>query len=120
MDLYHHVNNVTYANYLESARVEFLAQHSLDPTVEGYGQFVARLEIDYLAPLTYRSKPVDMELWVSDIGTSSYVINYELNDGDQVYVRAKTVMVCVNIEHNIPGRIPQVLRNILDNSTRDH
>ena len=103
-----------YANYLETARVQFLAQHRLEPTVEGYGQFVARLEIDYVAPLAYRAEPVDMKLWVSDIGASSYVINYELTDGETVYMRAKTVMVCVNVEHNVPGRIPQVLREILE------
>ena len=119
MDLYHHINNVMYANYLETARVQFLAQHHLKPTVEGYGQFVARLEIDYVAPLAYRAQPVDMELWVSDIGASSYVINYELTDGETVYMRAQTVMVSVNVEHNVPGRIPQVLREILTNTSRN-
>lgn len=118
MDLYHHINNVVYANYLESARVEFLAQHNLAPTVEGYGQFVARLEIDYLKPLAFRSEPVDMELWVSDIGVSSYVINYRLKDDDHIYMQAKTVMVCVNVEHNIPGRIPLSLLNILRSASQ--
>ena len=118
MDLYHHINNVVYANYLESARVQFLARHNLQPTVEGYGQFVAKLEIDYEAPLSYREEPVDMELWVSDIGASSYVINYELKDSSTTYMKAKTVMVCVNVEHNVPGRIPQVLRDILESATQ--
>ena len=118
MDLYHHVNNVVYANYLETARVEFLAHYKLDPTVEGYGQFVARLEIDYLAPLDYRPEPVDMELWVSEIGASSYVINYLLSDGVTTFMKAKTVMVCVNVEHNVPGRIPQSLRDILESATK--
>ena len=118
MDLYHHVNNVVYVNYLETARVEFLAHYKLDPTVEGYGQFVAHLEIDYLAPLPYRAEPVDMELWVSDIGVSSYVINYELKDDDHIYIRAKTLMVCVNVEVGIPGRIPLILLEILRTTSR--
>ena len=116
MDIYHHVNNVAYANYLETARVQFLAEHKLDPTVEGYGQLVARLEIDYKAPLEYRAHPVDMKLWVSDIGASSYVINYELRDEQTAYIQAKTVMVCVSVEHGVPGRIPPALRQILEAS----
>jgi acyl-CoA thioester hydrolase len=118
MDIYHHVNNVAYANYLETARVQFLADHNLDPTVEGYGQLVARLEIDYKAPLEYRAEPVEMELWVSEIGASSYVINYELRDAQTVYMQAKTVMVCVSVEHGVPGRIPAVLREILASAER--
>jgi len=118
MDIYHHVNNVAYANYLETARVQFLAEHKLDPTVEGYGQLVARLEIDYKAPLEYRVEPVEMELWVSDVGASSYVINYELRDEQTVYMQAKTIMVCVSVEHGVPGRIPAVLRQILESTER--
>lgn len=111
--MYQHVNNVVYANYLESARVQFLAEHGLEPTVAGYGQYVARLEIDYLAPLSYRPEPVQMELWVSDIGASTYTINYRLHDEANTYITAKTVMVCVNVEHNVPGRIPAELKQIL-------
>ena len=118
MDIYHHVNNVAYANYLETARVQFLAQFELAPTVEGYAQLVARLEIDYKVPLEYRAEPLTMELWVSDIGTSSYVINYELRDESTTYINAKTVMVCVSVEHAVPGRIPQQLREILAETSR--
>jgi len=118
MDIYHHVNNVAYANYLETARVQFLAENNLEPTVEGYGQLVARLEIDYKAPLEYRAQPVEMELWVSNIGASSYEINYELRDEHTVYMQAKTVMVCVSVEHGVPGRIPAVLRQILESTER--
>jgi acyl-CoA thioester hydrolase len=118
MDIYHHVNNVAYANYLETARVQFLAEYDLEPTVAGYAQLVARLEIDYKAPLEYRAAPVTMELWVSDIGASSYVINYELRDETTTFIHAKTVMVCVSVEHGVPGRIPQQLRDILTQTSR--
>jgi acyl-CoA thioester hydrolase len=118
MDIYHHVNNVAYANYLETARVQFLAEYDLEPTVAGYAQLVARLEIDYKAPLDYRSQPVTMKLWVSDIGASSYVINYELCDETTTFIHAKTVMVCVSVEHGVPGRIPQQLRAILTQTSR--
>ncbi|NBU31638.1 MAG: acyl-CoA thioesterase [Actinobacteria bacterium] len=118
MDIYHHVNNVAYANYLESARVQFLANHGLEPTVDGYGQLVARLEIDYKAPLEYHAQPVDMELWVSKIGASTYEINYELRDSQTIYVQAKTLMVCVSVEHGVPGRIPEKLLTILRATAR--
>ena len=117
MDMYEHVNNVVYANYLESARVEFLANYGLEPTVDGYGQFVSRLEIDYLAPLSYRSEPVLMELWVSEIGASSYVINYRLHVERKTFITARTVMVCVSVEHGIPGRIPAQLCQILESAS---
>ncbi len=53
-DLYGHVNNAVYLNYLEAARVEFLQALDLSlGTLQKMGFLlpIVRIEIDYLRPL---------------------------------------------------------------------
>ena len=60
MDLLGHVNNVVYVDYLQEARVDMLRTHG-PAAVTGElaeGVVVVRHEVTYLAPLTFRFRPV--------------------------------------------------------------
>jgi acyl-CoA thioester hydrolase len=48
---------------------------------------------------------VDIELWVTEIRAASFTLTYEVKDGDQVYVRASTVIVPFDFEAQRPRRI---------------
>jgi len=53
LDMHGHVNNATYLNYLEGARMDFLNSIGFDYSrffVEGYSLYVAKIEISYMAP----------------------------------------------------------------------
>lgn len=104
MDVYGHVNNVTFLRYLEEARVNFLFRP--DKNFKE-GSVVARHEIDYKQQLVHRHEPVDVEMWVSEIRAASFTLTYEVKDGDQVYVRASTVIVPFDFEHQRPRRITE-------------
>ena len=56
---------------------------------------VARAEVDFLAPIYEGNIFVDVDLWVSAIGSSSFTMVYELKNADQVIARIKTVQVIV-------------------------
>jgi YbgC/YbaW family acyl-CoA thioester hydrolase len=52
-DVYNHVNNAVYLNYLEFARMEFLKDLGFDYQKlisDGFGLLVARIAIDYKQP----------------------------------------------------------------------
>lgn len=111
MDAFGHVNNVVFLRYLEEARIDFmfrLAPGDGSPSFSG-GSVVARHEIDYLRPLVHRHEPVIIESWVTKIGAASLTIAYEVKDaqghGEEVYVRASTVVVPYNLELQRPRRI---------------
>ncbi len=110
MDAYGHVNNVVFLRYLEEARIDFLFR----PDKEfKQGSVVARHEIDYKRQLVHRHAPVDIELWVTQIRAASFTLAYEVKDGDEVYVRASTVIVPFDFEAQSPRRITAEEREFL-------
>ncbi len=111
MDAYGHVNNVVFLRYLEEARIDFLFRPDKDFK---QGSVVARHEIDYKRQLVHRHAPVDIELWVTEIRAASFTITYEVKDGDQVYVRASTVIVPFDFEAQRPRRITAEEREFLE------
>jgi len=100
MDAFQHINNVEFLEYLQEARVDMFWG---DPSRGGLnslgtGIVVARHEIDYLAPLSWRAEPIIIETWVSHLRASSFVIEYLMRDEDVVYAKARSVMVPYDIE----------------------
>ncbi|MFB7594353.1 acyl-CoA thioesterase [Streptomyces sp. NPDC056160] len=110
MDAYGHVNNVVFLRYLEEARIDFLFRP--DKQFK-QGSVVARHEIDYKRQLVHRHAPVDIELWVTEIRAASFTLGYEVKDGDQIYVRASTVIVPFDFEAQRPRRLTEEEREFL-------
>ncbi|MEW2245928.1 MULTISPECIES: acyl-CoA thioesterase [unclassified Streptomyces] len=110
MDAYGHVNNVVFLRYLEEARIDFLFRPDKDFR---QGSVVARHEIDYKRQLVHRHRPVDIELWVTEIRAASFTLAYEVKDDDLVYVRASTVIVPFDFEAQRPRRITDEERAFL-------
>jgi acyl-CoA thioester hydrolase len=111
MDAYGHVNNVVFLRYLEEARIDFLFRPDKDFQ---QGSVVARHEIDYKRQLVHRHRPVDIELWVTQIRAASFTLSYEVKDGDEIYVRASTVIVPFDFEAQRPRRITPEERDFLE------
>jgi acyl-CoA thioester hydrolase len=111
MDAYGHVNNVVFLRYLEEARIDFLFRPEKNFK---QGSVVARHEIDYKRQLVHRHKPVDIELWVTEIGAASFTVTYEVKDPDEVYVRASTVIVPFDFAAQRPRRITSDEREFLE------
>ena len=110
MDAYGHVNNVVFLRYLEEARIDFLFRPDKDFQ---QGSVVARHEIDYKRQLVHRHHPVDIELWVTEIRAASFTLSYEVKDGEEIYVRASTVIVPFDFEAQRPRRITAEEREFL-------
>ncbi len=120
MDAYGHVNNVDMMRLLEIARIEaFWASETsthhtgiLDASPgSATATFVARQEIEYLKPLTYKRAPIIVELWIGHIGGASldvcYIIRDDTHDGSTptIYAQAITTIVLVETATNTPRRI---------------
>lgn len=122
MDAYGHVNNVQFLRLLEDARVIALAARGSDEggSVVDTGLLVARSEIEYLAPLVYRTAPVAIDLWVTGISGASFDMGYEVLDevGEdgahpQVYARAETTLVLYDLVNDRPRRMSEKEREAL-------
>ncbi|MCU6480479.1 acyl-CoA thioesterase [Arthrobacter sp. A2-55] len=125
IDAYNHVNNVVYLQYLEDARIRLI--HTPLGTPEspgtsfndliGDGLFtlVSRNEIEYLAPIAFRTEPVFVNIWVTHVGGSSFDFGYTITDADTsvVFAQAATSMVLVSRTTGRPVRLTEAQRNAL-------
>ena len=121
MDALGHVNNVTYVDYLQEARVDVFRVHA--PMRGGEelaeGVVVVRHEVDYLAPLAFRREPVSIDVWVTEVRAASFTLAYEVfdarPDGSRlVYLRARSVLAPYVFADERPRRITAAERVVLD------
>ena len=119
MDQLGHVNNVTYVDYLQEARVDMLRVHP--PTAGGEalaeGVVVVRHEVVYRSPLVFRLAPVSIELWVTEVRAATFTMAYEVFDetpeGRRVYLRARSVLSPYVFAGEHPRRITDQERAVL-------
>ena len=115
VDSYGHVNNVKYFEYYQEARIAFLSGLADgQPGTTGRGVVVARIDVDYLRPILFRTEPFRIETWVSRVGTSSYDLQAEIRDGDDVLSRAHAVVVAFDQDQQRSRRLSDVERSRLE------
>ena len=131
LDALGHVNNTSMLKLLEEARLRAFWRPE-DGTVaaptavfemsvlEGGGTratLIARQEIEYLRPVPYGQRPLDVQLWIGVIGGSSVEVCYEIfsphgdslpagdaQDPQVLYARASAVVVMVDTSTGRPTR----------------
>ena len=121
MDSLGHVNNVTYVDYLQEARVDMLSVHA--PASGGEelaeGVVVVRHEVEFVAPLVFRREPVRIESWVTRIRAASFTMNYEIldeleNGERRIYTRTATLLTPYIFTHERPRRIRPEEKAVLE------
>ena len=124
LDAYGHVNNARMLSLLEEARIQAFwvsddtSEHAagastavLDATPGATTiTLIARQEVEYLAPVPYQRQPLDIELWIGQIGGASLEVCYEVYSPVGVeprvlYTRAVTTVVLVDSATERPRRI---------------
>ncbi len=95
VDAYRHVNNVTYFEYYQEARIGLLA--SLGRLGGGpadlFGVVVAQADVDYRRPMFFREEAYAVETWVSRVGGASFVVDGQILDGGELLSRSRIAMV---------------------------
>ena len=116
LDAFNHVNNAKYLTFVQEARVDMFwvhpARQGLTPLAKGV--VVARHEIDYLAPITWREEPILIEIWATKISASSFHLAYVLRDEATIFAKAKSVMVPYDLENQCPRRLDASERSALE------
>ena len=104
LDAFGHVNNARYLTFAQEARFVMTGMFEM---------VVARAEVDFVAPIYDGNIFVDVEIWVKSIGTSSFVLAYEIKNGDQVVARITTVQVAVSMQTKKSQPITDAQREFL-------
>ena len=95
VDVYGHVNNVKYFEYLQEARIALMSRLWGDDwtTADRAHVVVAQVDVDYRVPILFRPEPYDAWTWIVHVGTTSVVLESEIRDGDTLLARARVVLV---------------------------
>lgn len=123
LDAYNHVNNSRMLALLEEARVRAFWRSDDDederPLAMIDGEqggdtlvLIARNEIEYLAPIPYQAKPLDVQLWGYHLGTASCEVGYEIWDhaGTTRYAIAASTIVFLDAATQRPRRMTDAER----------
>jgi acyl-CoA thioester hydrolase len=116
-DLAGHVNHATFISFLETARINWIKEEGADSVMTTVPIIIARVEIDYKAPITLYDEPV-VSTWISRLGSKSFDMDYAihgLRDNQKImFATAKTVIVYYNYEKHQSEEIPQDLRVLFE------
>ena len=107
-----HVNNAVFLTYLEQARIAFFEQQGLSVGLEDMNLVVARVEIDFRAPVRL-GQEVEIAVRAGRLGTKSFDFDYELTVDGEIVAEAKSVQVAYDYGRRVPVPLPDEWREKL-------
>jgi acyl-CoA thioester hydrolase len=122
LDAYNHVNNVELMRLLEEARVRVFWRDASEGGDIDAGMalieaeagsdtitLIARHEVEYVQPIPYQRQPLDVQVWIANLGGASLEVGYEVygpaGEDQPLYARASSTIVLVDAETSRPRRI---------------
>ena len=115
LDGFGHVNNASYLTYMQEARSNFTWYSrktvGLEPLLSS--MVVARAEVDFIEPIYDGGFDLDVAIWVTKIGNSSFELAYELSSPLGLHARGRTVQVAVSMETKKSRPLNQEERDFL-------
>ncbi len=109
LDVYRHVNNVTYLEYFQESRLRLLAGLSRDAGTDLPQVVVAQADVEYVRPMLLRAEPYTCWSDVVATGRTSMTVDSEIVDGDAVLARCRVVVVFVDPATQRPTAPPDGL-----------
>jgi acyl-CoA thioester hydrolase len=115
VDVYGHVNNVKYFEFFQEARIDYMSRiwNEIPADTARVPMVMARMDVDYRHPILFRLEPYQVHSWVSHVGTSSFVIESEIREGDRLFSRARVVLVTFDKVSQKAAPAPVAYRELL-------
>jgi acyl-CoA thioester hydrolase len=113
VDVYGHVNNVKYFEYLQESRIRWFATLARDLDLPQMHFVIAQTDVDYRLPILFRPEPYDCWTHLGGFGRRSMTVLSEICDGDTVLARAKVTSVFYDLAAGHSVEPPAPLRDRL-------
>jgi acyl-CoA thioester hydrolase len=114
LDTFGHVNNVVYGTYCEEARVAWL-EASLGVDLTEFSAVLASLELDFDHSVRGRGT-LTVAVSVTDVGRSSFTLDYRIRDGDRLMAEGESTQVYVDPETREAKPLPDRWRDALESA----
>ena len=112
IDAMGHVNNAVFLTYIESARSAFFWHLGIARSLEALTLVVARVEIDFRAPVGF-PEVVEVGVRAGSFGRKSFGLDHELRVRGELVAEAKTVLVAYDYGKAETVTIPETWREKL-------
>ena len=112
LDAMGHVNNAVFLTYIESARFAFLEHLGAAGGVDNMPIIVARIEIDFRAPVSLGDE-IEIAVRATRFGDKSFDLDHELRVDGRIVAEAKTVLVTYDYSTREAVPIPDEWREKL-------
>ncbi|MEH0157735.1 thioesterase family protein [Limibacter armeniacum] len=114
LDVFKHVNNARYLEFLEEARwAHFEKNDTMNTAMQrGFATVIAHYDISYKYPATI-GQTLEVKTCFESIGKSSVVFRQQifLKGTDKVVVDAKVTFVVIDLKTQRPVEIPEDLKD---------
>ncbi|MTB50702.1 thioesterase family protein [Lewinella sp. W8] len=104
-----HVNNATFATFLETGRVEFIYHREAPLLAEGHSFVIASMHINFIREIHWPGR-VEIGTGITKIGNSSVGVYQQLFQGDICVASAETVIVQVSDQTARPAPLTEAAR----------
>lgn len=104
IDPLYHVSHTVYVVYMQQARLAF-CEEVLGLPDSPYDTVVAHLELDYESEVAF-GDDLTAEAWITDVGTSSFTMAYEISANGTVASTGESVQVVVDPEVGENTEVP--------------
>ncbi len=105
LDSMGHVNNAVYLSYCELARTQFYLKYALKRSLHDIDFILAHVDIDYVSAAEWGDQ-VQVAVWPSKIGTTSFTLSYEVAEKKSGRLLAKSASVLVGYDYSKKAKKP--------------
>ena len=115
LDMYKHVNNISFMRYMQSGRVNFWEASGIYKMYENsnMGTMLVSTHCDFKKSLYYPGKAI-VKTKLDFIKNSSFGLKHLiLDEANEICAEGKDVVVCYDFDKDKPFQIPQDLREKL-------
>jgi len=115
LDMYRHVNNISFMRYMQSGRVNFWEASGIYEMYENSnkGTMLVSTQCDFRKSLYYPGKAI-VKTKLDFVKNSSFGLRHIiLNEANEICAEGKDVVVCYDFEIDKTFRIPNDLRREL-------
>ena len=113
MDAQGHVNNARFADYLQEARADFLLASPVSGMLGG-GVIVLSHQIEYLSPIEFSSRPVEIDVAIETVQRAQFSIHYDVRHDGVLCARARTRLCPYDFEAGAVRRLTAVEKQFFE------
>lgn len=109
-----HVNHAVYVTFFEEAKADYF-ENVLGVTLDEAPTMVRALDVEYRDSITF-DQSVTIDLRVTDVGETSFTIEYELRADGGMAATGRTVSVYMTDDLRATAPVPSEWRSRIDES----